>query len=92
MTELFYPTFKKYSTAVLDYKWDFEDYLESGETITSASTTADSGITIDSTTSGSSAITVWLSGGTSKEDYKVGVHIHTSLDREDDRYFNIEIL
>lgn len=85
-------------SAVLDWKWDFRattngsdttvaDWLASGETISSKTVTADSGLTVDSSsiTDSSTSVTVWLSGGTAGEDYAVTCRIVTSASRTDER-------
>lgn len=95
-------SFIKDPDAVLDYKWDFaaltngsgsSDWLDTGnsETISVKAITADTGITIDSSsiTDTNTSVTVWLSGGTAGTDYGVTCHITTSAGREDDRTINI---
>lgn len=94
--------------AVLDYMVDFapetngricaeSDWLQAGETILSHTVTADSGITVDSSslTDSATSVTVWLSGGTlgvdSTQVYSVMVHIVTSAGREDERTFRIHM-
>ena len=87
--------------AVLDYKFDWKastngsgssDWLESGETISSRTITADSGITVDSSsiTDTSTTVTVWLSGGTAGLDYDVACLITTSASRTDERTITIK--
>ena len=79
---------------VLDFKWDFaaltneadgatEDYLASGETISSKTVTAQSGITVDSSsiTDSNTSVTVWLSEGTAGTDYEVECKVVTSASR-----------
>lgn len=80
-------SFIKDPDAVLDYKWDWSSWLESAETISSTTVTADSGLTVDSSsiTDSSTSVTAWLSGGTTNRTYDVVCHIVTSVDREDDR-------
>ena len=81
---------------VLDYKFDFAnttnggayaDWLESGETISTRTITADSGITVDSSsiTDSNTSVTVWLSGGTAGAAYDVACLIVTSAGRELER-------
>lgn len=76
--------------AVLDYIWDWSAWLDS-DTISTATTTADTGITIDSTTNTTTAVTVTLSGGTAGENYDVTVHITTAGGLEDDRTIRIQV-
>ena len=82
--------------AKLDYKFDWAaktngngqtDWLSSGETITSYTITADSGITVESSilSDSNTSVVVWVSGGTEAERYKITCRINTSLGRTDDR-------
>lgn len=85
--------------AVLDFVFDFAilGWLESGESITAYTVTADAGITVESDSNDGTAITVWLSGGTAGETYAVTVHITTSVSdgggvyREEDRTMYIKV-
>lgn len=85
--------------AVLDYTFDWAadtngssdpdatDWLASGETISSAVVTVESGITkdSDSITDTNTSVTVWLSGGTAGTRYDVACKITTSASRTDER-------
>lgn len=75
--------------AVLDYVFDWTDWLEVGETIISNVITVGSGITKDSDSESAGIVTIWLSGGTHGIDYLVACKITTSLDRTDERTINI---
>ena len=88
--------------AVLDYKFDWaastngsgsSDWLASGETISSHTITADSGITVDSSsvTDTNTSVTVWLSGGTVNNDYEITCRVVTSDSRTDDRTITIKV-
>jgi hypothetical protein len=77
--------FTKDPDAVLDYRWDWSEWLETGETITSAVVTVPEGITKDSQDDTGETVTVWLSGGTVETGYQIICHITTSEAREDDR-------
>lgn len=88
--------------AVLDFKFDWRaltngsgtsDWLESGETISSHTITAATGITVDSSslTDSSTSVTVWLSGGTDGNKYNVTCRIVTSAGRTDDRTAEIRV-
>jgi len=91
-------------SAVLDYKVDLapltnsrrgatSDWLASGETISSITVTADSGITVDSSsiTDTDTSATVWLSGGTAGSEYDIAVEITTSASRTDERTFRVKV-
>ena len=80
---------------VLDYKFDWDtNYLETGETISSATVTVESGITKDSDaiTDSDRTVTVWLSGGTANNEYTVTCQIVTSLSRTAERSIFIRVL
>jgi hypothetical protein len=83
--------FKKDPDAVLDYTLNWTDWLVSGDTITAATSTPDSGITVDSTSFTTTATTTWLSGGTAGTTYSVVVHVTTDDGREDDRTITIAV-
>ena len=85
--------FLKDPDAVLDYKFDWSDWLDDGEAILSHSITETTGITIDSDsmTDASTSVTVWLSGGESGASYSVTCHVVTSDGRQDDRSITIVV-
>lgn len=95
--------FTKDTNEVLDYKFDFSpltngsgdsDYLEAGETISSQTSTATTGLTIDSSsiTDTSTSVTVWVSGGTLGTVYSVTCQAVTSLSRTVERTISIRII
>jgi hypothetical protein len=77
--------------AVLDYGWDWSEWLAVGETITSRTVTVTTGITKDSDSASPTAVVAWLSGGTDGEYYEATCHIVTSEGREDDRTLTIPV-
>lgn len=78
-------------SAVLDWVFDWTDWLASGEAITDHTITVDTGITNDSSTEDAGKVTVWLSGGTAGENYKVACLIETSAGRKDERTIWIKV-
>lgn len=84
-------TFIKDPSAVLDYAFDWSDWLASGETIATHTITVDKGLTKDSSTESDGKVTVWLSGGTVGEWYKIACLITTSAGRTDERTISIQI-
>ena len=78
-------------SAVLDYVFDWTEWLATGETITDYTITADTGITVDSSTEDAGKVTVWLSGGTAGINYKVACLITTSAGRTDERTIWIKV-
>ena len=79
-------------SAVLDWMFDWSDWLASGETIIDHTITVDTGITNDSSTEDAGKVTVWLSGGTAGENYKVACLIETSAGRKDERTIWIKVV
>ena len=79
-------------SAVLDYVFDWNEWLATGETITDHTITADTGITVDSSTEDDGKVTVWLSGGTAGINYKVACLITTSAGRTDERTIWIKVV
>ena len=78
-------------SAVLDYVFDWTEWLATGETITDHTITADTGITVDSSTESDGKVTVWLSGGTAGINYKVACLITTTAGRTDERTIWIKV-
>jgi hypothetical protein len=64
--------------AVLDYQWDWSEWLAEGETISEATVTAPEGITKDEVVTAGTAVTVWLSGGTAGLSYRLDCLISTT--------------
>ena len=79
-------------SAVLDYVFDWTEWLATGETITDHTITADTGITDDGSTESDGKVIVWLSGGTAGENYKVACLIETSAGRTDERTIWIKVV
>ena len=92
-------TYIKDPQAILDYGFDWSDWLADGETIIESTWVIDpaesDGLEKD-TIKGDSfeatgGTTIWLGGGTDGEDYTVTNHVKTSDDREDDRSHKIKV-
>ena len=87
-------------SAVLDYVFDWTGWLATVETIAVDSETgeklititADTGITVDSSTESDGKVTVWLSGGTAGINYKVACLITTTEGRTDERTIWIKVV
>lgn len=86
--------FTKDVDAVLDYRFDWSDWLETGDTIATRTVTATTGITVDSSsiTDSSTSVTVWLSGGTVGATYDVSCLIVTVQSRTDERTVSVRVL
>lgn len=84
-------TYLKDPDAVLDFGFDWSDWLETGETISDYTITAETGITVDSDSEADGIVTVWLSGGTAGGNYPVACKIVTSASRTDERTMVIRV-
>lgn len=84
-------TFNKDSDAVLDYEFNWVDWLSSSEEITSYEIIASPGITVDTDTNTENRVTVWLSGGTAGQPYTCTCRITTNQGRTDDRTMTIRV-
>jgi len=85
-------TYKKDPSAVLDYQFDWTDWLATSETIATKTITASTGLTVDSSTIGTGTVTVWLSSGTAGTKYTVACLITTNQGRTDERSITIQCL
>ena len=83
--------YTKDPSAILDWAYDWTDWLAAAETITDHTITPDTGITVDSSTEDDGKVTVWLSGGTAGINYKVACLITTSAGRTDERTIWIKV-
>ena len=77
--------FFKDPDSILDYAFDWSDWLESGETISTHTITVSIGLTKDSDSESSGVVTIWLSGGTAGTNYTLACKIVTALNRTDER-------
>ena len=83
---------KKDPDAVLDWVWDWNEWLDDGETISNSQFIVSVGITVDSESNTTKTSTVWLSGGTAGQVYQVTNRIATSGGRTDDRSITIRVV
>lgn len=77
--------------AVLDWVWDWNEWLDDGETISTSDFIVSVGLTIDSDSNTTKTATVWLSGGTAGQVYQVTNRITTTAGRTDDRSITIRV-
>ncbi len=84
-------TFIKDPDAVLDYGFDWSDWLDSDapEVISESTWTVPSGITNDSDSNADTTTIIWLSGGSAGEDYELTNKIVTDQGRTDERSLKI---
>lgn len=83
--------YQKDPADVLDYVFDWSAWLGVGETISTSIVTVASGLTKDSNTNTSTAVTVWLSGGTAGTSYKVANKITTNQARTVEKTIIIQV-
>ena len=76
--------------AVLDYEFDWSAWLAVGETIASHTVTVD-GVTLDSTTTSTTAVVAWVSAGAAGTTATVACRIVTSEARTDERTITLRI-
>lgn len=84
-------TWIKDPDAVLDWHFDWTDWLSSGETITSSNFFVTSGLVVNSTSFTSSNTTIWLAGGSAGTPYTVTNRISTNQGRTDDRSVTVRV-
>jgi len=82
--------FVKDPQATLDYLVDWAAYLGT-DTIATSTFTADAGITSTQATNTTTTATVWLSGGSVGQAYKVVNKIVTAAGRTDERTFLLSV-
>lgn len=82
--------FLKDPDAVLDYEFDWSEWLASGETISSTTVTV-TGVTLDSSPNDSTSVVAWVSGGTDGAVATVACRITTSAGRTDERTITLRI-
>lgn len=76
--------------AVVDYAFDWADWMATGDTIASYTLTVD-GVTLDSDSSTDTAVVAWLSGGTAGSLASIACKVTTGAGRTDERTAVIKI-
>ena len=84
-------TIAKDPTAVLDYGFNWANWLATSETISGSTWTLSSGVTEESSTTTSTTTTIWVSGGTTNTTYTISNAISTSALRTDERSMYIKV-
>lgn len=84
-------TWDKDPQANLDWAFDWTNWLTSGDTISSAIVTVDSGLVGASQSNSDTKVTIWLSSGTPGQTYKVACRITTAQGRIDERTIGIRV-
>lgn len=85
------PTWTKDPNDVLDYSWDFTEWLSGGDAISAATVYTPAGLTLNSSSFTTSTVTAWLSGGQVGQPYRVTARITTSEGRTVDRSIVVAI-
>lgn len=84
--------FNKDSNAVLDYAFDWSNWMIDGDSIVSHQITVnDPGLVVDSSSELNHVVTVWLSSGTAGIKYRVTCQITTFVGRIDERVMTIDV-
>lgn len=86
-------TFNKQPAEILDYDIEAGDWLTSDDFIVTATSTSDTGITVQSTTvqPDQRSVKVWIAGGTSGTTYKIQVTMTTDAGRVKETEFRIRV-
>lgn len=77
--------------AVLDWRWDWSQWLADGEQIVTSVMTASPGIVIQDQDHSLGSTTVWLAGGAAGQPYLVSNRITTNQNRTDERSITIRV-
>lgn len=87
-------TFTQQPHEVLDYDFDYSEWISTGDIIVAAVATSDTGLTLGSTIIDPSThkiIKQWISGGTDNNVYKVQIRATTAGGRVKEIEFKIKI-
>lgn len=84
-------TWIKDPDATLDYQIDWSSWLATGETISSSAWIVPDGLTEVSDSNTTTTATIWLSGGTDGESYRITNRVTTTAGRTDDRTITLLI-
>lgn len=87
-----FQTAPKAPESKLDFVVDWSSWLSEGETISNTEVTVESGLTMETLTESNGKVSIWLSGGTLGERYKVKCKITTTENRVEIRTFIVEIV
>jgi len=83
--------FTKDPDAVLDWHFDWASWLQIGEFITNSTFLVTAGLDVDSSSNTTTNTTIWLSGGSPGQPYRVTNRIVTNQGRTDDRSITIRV-
>lgn len=78
--------------ANLDFEFDWSQWLEDTEQITTQTVTSDGDLTVSQVTQTGGVVKCWLSGGTLGSTQRVTCHITTNMGRQDDRTLSVRVV
>lgn len=84
-------TYIKDPQSVLDYGFDWSDWLDADDTVSTSTWKVPSGITKDSDSKTTTTTTIWLSGGSVGSTYKITNRVVTADGRTVDRSFYVRV-
>jgi len=84
-------TFIKDPSSVLDFGFDWSDWLDTDDSVSTSTWNVPTGITRDSDTNTSTTTTIWLSGGTVGSKYKITNRMVTANGRTVERSFYVKV-
>lgn len=79
-------------SAILDYEWDWSDWLHLNETIINAAITTPTGLTLENTLTQTTKVIGWFSGGEDGKTYMPACEIVTNQGRTDERTMIIPVV
>lgn len=86
-------TYDKDPDAILDYGWDWTDWLDEGDSIDTVVVTVPAGLTLVGNASHADGIvTAWISGGVIDKSYVIGCKITTVANRVDERSIQLNVV
>ena len=85
-------TYIKDPSSVLDYGFDWSDWLDTGDTVSTSDWNVPTGISEDSDSKSTTTTTIWLSGGTVGKKYKITNHMVTDDGRTVERSFYVKVV
>jgi hypothetical protein len=77
--------------SVLDWRFDWTEWLADGEAIEDSVMTVSAGIVLESSSYSPTSTTAWLSGGSVGSTYSLANRVTTSAGRTDERTVTIRV-
>lgn len=86
------PTFRKQPADVKDYTWDWTAWMPEGDSILTATVTADAGVTLGAKVIAGNLVQQFISGGTDGGVYKITCTMTTTQGRRDERDITLYVI